>query len=124
MSVQLDEHRQLLADEKRIDALSRAIAAIVTPGNVVLDVASGTGILGLLACRAGASRIYSPEQTATIEVPREIARHNGFAERMHFVMDHSSWAEIPKAVDEVVYDQNGHFGFEAGIVEMIADVRS
>jgi predicted RNA methylase len=61
MSVQLDEHRQLLADRKRVDALSRAIASIVAPGDTVLDVASGTGVLGLLACRAGASRVYCIE---------------------------------------------------------------
>jgi protein arginine N-methyltransferase 1 len=124
MSVQLDEHRQLLADRKRIDALTRAIAAIVTPGDVVLDVASGTGILGLLACRAGASRVYCIEQSGIIEVARELARANGFADRMHFVMAHSSWAEVPESVDVIVCDQIGHFGFEAGIVEMIADVRS
>ena len=124
MSVQLDEHRQLLADRKRVDALSRAIAQIVAPGQVVLDVASGTGILGLLACRAGASRVYCIEQSGIIEVAREVARANGFAERMHFVKAHSSWAEIPESIDVIVCDQIGHFGFEAGIVEMIADVRS
>jgi precorrin-6B methylase 2 len=124
MSVQLDEHRQLLADRKRVDALSHAIAAIVTPGDIVLDVASGTGILGLLACRAGASRVYCVEQSGIIELARELARVNGFADRMHFVMAHSSWADIPESVDAIVCDQIGHFGFEAGIVEMIADVRS
>jgi precorrin-6B methylase 2 len=123
MSVQLDEHRQLLADRKRVDALSRAIAAIVTPGDIVLDVASGTGILGLLACRAAASRVYCIEQSGIIELARELARANGFADRMQFVMAHSSWAEIPESVDVIVCDQIGHFGFEAGIVEMIADVR-
>jgi precorrin-6B methylase 2 len=124
MSVQLDEHRQLLADRKRVDALSRAIAAIVTAGNVVLDVASGTGILGLLACRAGASRVYCIEQSSIIEVARDLARANGFVDRMHFIKAHSSWAEVPESVDVIVCDQIGHFGFEAGIVEMIADVRS
>jgi precorrin-6B methylase 2 len=124
MSVQLDEHRQLLADRKRVDALSRAIAGIVAPGNVVLDVASGTGILGLLACRAGASRVFCIEQSGIIEVARELAQANGFADRMHFVKAHSSWAEVPESVDVIVCDQIGHFGFEAGIVEMIADVRS
>ena len=124
MSVQLDEHRQLLADRTRVDALSRAIAAIVNPGNIVLDVASGTGILGLLACRAGAARVYCVEQSGIIELARELARANGFADRMHFVKAHSSWAEISESVDVIVCDQIGHFGFEAGIVEMIADVRS
>jgi len=124
MSVQLDEHRQLLADRTRVDAVSRTIAAIVTPGDIVLDVASGTGILGLLACRAGASRVYCVEQSGIIELARELARANGFADRMQFVLAHSSWADIPEAVDVIVCDQIGHFGFEAGIVEMIADVRS
>jgi len=124
MSVQLDEHRQLLADRKRVDALSRAIAAIVAPGHIVLDVASGTGILGLLACRAGASRVYCIEQSGIIELARELARANGFADRMNFVKAPSSWAEISEPVDAIVCDQIGHFGFEAGIVEMIADVRS
>lgn len=124
MSVQLDEHRQLLADRKRVDALSRTIAAIVSPGDIVLDVASGTGILGLLACRAGASRVYCVEQSGIIEVARELARANGFGDRMQFVMAHSSGAEIPEPVDVIVCDQIGHFGFDAGIVEMIADVRT
>jgi precorrin-6B methylase 2 len=124
MSVQLDEHRQLLADRRRVDPLSRAIAALVAPGDIVLDVASGTAILGLLACRAGASRVYCIEQSGIIELARELARANGFADRMQFVMAHSSWAELPESVDVIVCDQIGHFGFEAGIVEMIVDVRS
>lgn len=124
MSVLLDEHRQLLADRQRVDALSRTIAAIVGPGDVVLDVASGTGILGLLACRAGAARVYCIEQSGIIELARELARANGFADRMQFVMAHSSSAELPEPVDVIVCDQIGHFGFEAGIVEMVADVRS
>jgi len=124
MSLQLDEHRQLLADRYRVEALSRAIAAIVAPGHVVLDVASGTGILGLLACQAGASRVYCIEQSGIIEVARELARANGFSDKMHFVMAHSSWADIRESVDVIMCDQIGHFGFEAGIVEMIADVRA
>ena len=123
MSVLLDEHRQLLADQTRVHALAQAIAAIV-PGRTVLDVASGTGILGLLACRGGASRVYSIEQSGIIEIARELAHANGFADRVHFVMAHSSWADLPESVDVIVCDQIGHFGFDAGIVEMIADVRS
>jgi hypothetical protein len=123
VSLQLDEHRHLLADGRRLDALSRAIAATVRPGDIVLDVASGTGVLGLLACRAGAARVYCIEQGGIIAVARELARANGVADRMHFVKAHSSWAEVPEPADVIVCDQIGHFGFEAGIVEMLADVR-
>jgi protein arginine N-methyltransferase 1 len=122
MSVQLDEHRQLIGDQHRVKALSRAIGTVVRPGDVVLDVASGTGILGLLACRAGASRVYCIEQTGIIELARHLARANGFADRMHFIMANSAAADLPELVDVIVSDQIGHFGFDAGIMEMLADV--
>ena len=63
MSLLIDAHRQFLEDAVRLDAFSRAIAEVVRPGHVVVDLGSGTGVLGLLACRAGASRVYSVDQT-------------------------------------------------------------
>ena len=77
MSLVLDEHRQYLSDAVRIDAFRRAIAEVVAPGSVVLDLASGTGILGLLACEAGARRVYAIEATGMTEIARAVASANG-----------------------------------------------
>ena len=124
MSLELDAHRQFIADRPRVDALERAISAVVRPGDVVIDLASGTGILGLLACRAGASRVYCIESGGIIALARELARVNGVADRMQFVLAHSSYARLPEPADVLISDQIGQFGFEAGLVQTVADVRT
>lgn len=123
MSLVLDEHRGYLADEVRLAAFERAIAAIVMPGDVVIDLGSGTGILGLLATRAGASRVYAVEETALGGLAREIAAANNVGDRIQVVRGWSTWVTLPELADVVVSDQIGHFGIEAGIFEYLPDAR-
>jgi type I protein arginine methyltransferase len=124
VSIELDAHRQFIADCPRVEAFLRAITATVRPGDVVIDLAAGTGIFGLLACRAGAARVYSIEAGAIVALADALARANGFADRVRSVHAHSSVAELPERADVVVTDQIGQFGFEAGLVETVADVRT
>ncbi|MBI4479450.1 MAG: class I SAM-dependent methyltransferase [Acidobacteria bacterium] len=123
MSLVVDEHRQYLADSARVSAFREAIAEVVKPGSVVLDLGSGTGILGLLACRAGARRVYSIEAGGMIELARSICRANGFADRVVFLKGHSSRVDLPERVDVVISDQIGRFGFEAGVLRYFEDAR-
>jgi len=123
VSLVVDEHRLLVSDEIRLSAFRRAIHEVVRPGAVVLDLASGTGILGLLACEAGAGRVYSIEVGGMIEVARALAAANGFAERTTFIRGLSSEVALPEPVDVVVCDQIGHFGVEAGLVQYGSDAR-
>ena len=120
----LDEHRQYLSDSVRVAALSAAIHRVVKRGDIVVDLGAGTGILGLLACRAGASRVYAIEEGGMIEVAREIARANGCGDRVVFVRGLSTDIELPEKADVVVADQIGRFGFDAGIFEYFADARA
>jgi Arginine methyltransferase oligomerization subdomain/Ribosomal protein L11 methyltransferase (PrmA) len=124
VSLVVDEHRYYLEDAERIRAFSGAIAEVIKPGDVVVDLASGTGILGLLACRAGAKRVYSIEMGGIISVARDIARANGFEDRVVFVKGYSPHVNLPEKVDVVVADQIGNFGFNGGIIEYYADARS
>jgi hypothetical protein len=123
VSLILDEHRQYLSDTMRVGAFRRALAQTVKPGDVVLDLASGTGILGLLACEAGAARVYALELTGLAGLAREIAAANGYADRITVIREHSTRATLPEPVDCIVCDQIGHFGFEAGVFELTDDAR-
>jgi protein arginine N-methyltransferase 1 len=121
MSLVLDEHRGYLSDNVRLAAFERAITATVRPGDVVIDLGSGTGILGLLATRAGAARVYAVEGTALGGLAREIATANNVADRIRVVRGWSTWVSLPELADVVVTDQIGHFGIEAGLFEYLPD---
>ncbi|MDR4470740.1 MAG: 50S ribosomal protein L11 methyltransferase [Nitrospira sp.] len=123
MSLIVDEHRHYLQDIVRLTAFRRAIQESVKPGAVVVDLGSGTGILGLLACEAGAKRVYSLEETGLIELAREIARANGCSDQIQFIKEVSTRVELPEPADVIVADQIGHFGFEAGLFEYFSDAR-
>ena len=45
----LAEHEEMLSDSVRVEAYHRALRRNVAPGDVVLDLGSGTGLLAFLA---------------------------------------------------------------------------
>lgn len=123
MSLILDEHRQYLSDTPRLAAFERAIAATVRPGDVVADIGCGTGILGLLACRAGAARVYAIDGGGMIQVARQAAAANGFGDRIVHLHGYSTRVDVPEPVDVLLADQIGRMGFEAGVVQVFEDAR-
>jgi protein arginine N-methyltransferase 1 len=123
-STDLDEHRRYLSDQVRMDAFERAIREVVCTGDVVLDIGTGTGILGLLACRAGAGRVFSVDRAPIIELARRVYRTNGFEERVVFFKGISTQLNLPEKVDVVLADQLDGAGFEAGLVNYFADAKT
>lgn len=123
MSALVGEHRQYIQDHHRLEAFQAAISSVVRPDSMVLDLASGTGVLGLLACRAGAAKVYSIEVGGMIQVARELAAANGYGDRVVFLHGLSTQVELPERVDLLLADQIGSFGFNAGVVEFYADAR-
>jgi protein arginine N-methyltransferase 1 len=123
MSRELDDHRLYLSDRPRIEAYAKAIAVAVAPGDVVVDLGCGTGVLGLLACRAGARRVYAIDEGGMAEIAQAVAIANGFGDRISIVRGHSRDVSLPERADVVVADQTGHFGFEAGVLECFEDAR-
>jgi protein arginine N-methyltransferase 1 len=123
VSLVLDEHRHYLADTHRLAAFRAALNAVVRPGDTVLDLACGTGILGFLACDAGARHVYAVDDGPVIDIARRMARANGFADRITFIRELSTRVALPEQVDLVVCDQIGHLGVEAGAFEYLLDAR-
>jgi protein arginine N-methyltransferase 1 len=123
VSLVVDEHRQYLADIARLESFEHAISQVVKPGDVVLDLGCGTGILGMLACRSGAKRVYSVDQSSMIGLARDINAANQLRDNVVFLKEMSTRVTLPEKADVVVADQIGRFGFDAGVLEYFADAR-
>lgn len=119
----LDEHRRYLSDLTRTALFRRAIKAVVKPGDLVLDLACGTGVLGLLAMKAGAARVYQVDQSPMLQVAREVARANGYGQSTFGIHQRSNRAKLPEKADVVVADQLTSFGIGAGMPEIFNDAR-
>jgi precorrin-6B methylase 2 len=120
---ELFEHRGYLADERKIAAYQAALDEVVGPDDTVLDLGAGTGILGLLACRAGAGHVIAVDQGDIIDVARDIAVANGLADRITHVKAMSTDLELDDPVDVVVCDQIGGLVHDAGVLSAFADAR-
>ncbi len=77
----LDYHRRMLADVHRVSAYERALRALVRPGDVVLDLGAGTGLLSMLAARRGA-RVHAVESMPIAAAARRLAADNGLSDRV------------------------------------------
>ena len=110
MSLILDEHRHCLADRVRVSRYAAAVREVVRPGDVVLDLGSGTGILGLFAWRAGAARVYAIEASPIACVAERVAAANA-APAIQVVRAEAQYAQLPERADVVVTDQIGRFEF-------------
>jgi SAM-dependent methyltransferase len=115
--------RTNLADLPRLAAYRAALGQVVRPGDTVLDLGSGTGVLAVLAAQAGAGHVYAVDASDMLAVARAVVAANGVQDRVTLLNAHSRRVELPERVDVVVADQMGPVGLEAGLLECFADAR-
>ena len=98
---------KMIADRTRTGAYAHALRQAIKPDSVVLDIGTGIGIFAMLACRFGARRIYAIEPDNAIQVAREAAAANGYADRIEFIQGLSTRITLPERVDVIVSDLRG-----------------
>jgi tetratricopeptide (TPR) repeat protein len=79
-------HIPMMNDAPRNDAFEAAIKAAIDvagPAACVLDIGAGSGLLSLMAARAGAERVVACEMEPLIaEMAQRIVAENGYADRI------------------------------------------
>lgn len=116
-------HGQMLADCKRNAVLLSAVRSAVRPGDIVADVGGGTGLLAMLAVRAGAARVYCIEATALAGLAKSLANDNGMADRIEVIACVSQETSLPERCDVVISETLGFMGLDEGFRSVMADAR-
>jgi SAM-dependent methyltransferase len=123
MYAEFEVHRSMIRDRVRTEAFRRAIDSLVRPGDVVLDVGAGSGILSLFAARAGAARVYAVEQTAVAVLAQDLAAANGVADVVNVIQGDVMDVQPPESVDVIVSEWLGGFGIDEGLLAPVIAAR-
>ena len=123
MYAEFEVHRSMIRDRVRTEAFMHAIGSVVRPGDIVLDVGAGSGILSVFAARAGAARVYAVEQTSVAVLAQELAAANGVAEIVRVIHGDVMDVELPERVDVIVSEWLGGFGIDEGMLVPVIAAR-
>ncbi|HEX6369931.1 MAG TPA: 50S ribosomal protein L11 methyltransferase [Longimicrobium sp.] len=116
-------HTRMLNDRGRTGRFIAAIRQTVRPGDVVVDLGTGTGILAMAAARAGARRVYAIEEAPVGAVARRLFAANGLAGRVELVPGHSTRVRLPERADVLVTETFGHGPLSEDVLVALADAR-
>jgi len=113
----------MIADAGRFGAYAKAIATAVRPGDTVAEIGCGPGVFSLLACRAGARRVFAIESDDSIQFARQLAAANGFTDRIEFFQSDSRKTELPERVNVIVSDIRGVLPLHDHAIPSLEDAR-
>ena len=116
-------YQGMLGDERRMARYRAAIEAVVRPGDVVVDLGTGLGVLAIMAAQAGAEHVYAVDvRPQVISIAERVVADNGLSERISLICSDVMDVELPRQVDVIVNELIGDFGTDENIYECVRAV--
>ena len=116
-------HRSMVFDEARNRAYADALRRVIQPTSVVLDLGAGTGILGLMAARLGARRVYLVEPEDILALGAEIVGSNRLESVVRCLQGRIEDVRLPEPADVVVSVFTGNFLFAEDLLPSLFHAR-
>jgi type I protein arginine methyltransferase len=116
------EQERMLADRPRMAFYHAAIVRHIQPGDRIVDLGTGTGILAALAARRGAAHVYAIDHSEILTHARTLARENQ-VQNVEFLAMHSTDFQVAEPVDVILHEQMGDCLFDESMVANISDLR-
>lgn len=121
--MRIEYHRTLIADLARNEAFLAALKSVIKPGEtIVADIGAGTGLLGIMAARLGAKRVYMYESEAVAEVAGRVVKANKLR-NIEIMPCHSTEMQDPPRADVVVSETLGNYALEENIIPTLHDAQ-
>ena len=116
-------HARMLRDLSRTHSFLRALAEVVQPDDIVVDIGTGTGVLAIAAAKAGAKKVYAIEASGIAGAASAMFERNGVADRITLVRGWSTRVTLPEKATVMVSETVGNDALGEGIVETVLDAR-
>ncbi len=118
----------LINDARRTEAFRKAFTDRIAPGDLVLEIGTGSGILAILAAQAGARRVVSCErQVLMAKLAQSIVQDNQLEDRVTVIAKGVRQLELhkdlPDRADVLVADLFTGTLLEAGGLQLIQYAR-
>lgn len=114
---ELARQRFMVSDRPRTDAFAEAIREVVQGGERVLDLGTGTGLLAMLAAKAGAGQVYALDQAEIAAAARETVARNQLDGVVEVVHGNATGFQLAEPVDLLVSEWLGHFAFSENMLD-------
>ena len=105
-------HEEMLKDKIRTGSYEKAILnnKEIFKNKIVLDIGSGTGILSIFACFAGAEHVYAIEYADIADYSKEIIKKNNLENKITVFKEKVENVELPcEKVDIIISEWMGYF---------------
>ncbi len=119
----LELHRRMISDSRRTIAFARAIAEVVRPGSKVLDVGTGTGVLAMLAAKAGAEQVWAIDFAEIVQTAANLVKANGLSDKVKVLRGVAADLELDAKVDVLVSEWLGNFAFVESMLDDLVAAR-
>lgn len=110
----------MLSDTLRVDSYGEAIRQKVRPGDVVVDLGSGSGVMARFAALAGASRVVAIEQNPELcELNEHTNYMLGLDEVVEVVNGLAEEVRLPDRIDVVISEVIGSLADDEGMSQIL-----
>jgi 16S rRNA G966 N2-methylase RsmD len=116
-------HVAMLDDTHRTERFLEAIRSVVRPGDTVLDLGAGTGVLSFEAAKAGAAKVFAVEVSEDVRMIRELCSEYVAAGTVEVIQGWSTSTTLPTAADVLICEIIGNDPFDEKILELTQDAR-